>query len=146
MQNSKSVRIFSWYNWINLCMYIWGFFGSSVVKNPRASAGDARDRFDPWAGKIPCRRKQQPTPVFLPGKSCGEKPGWLQSIGSQRAGHDWACVCVCVIYIYAHLHRYNFMSIVKVSMSDCLEGLHIYNFLSIVKVSMSDCLERRRTV
>ena len=24
--------------------------------------------FDPWVGKIPWRRKQQPTPVFLPGK------------------------------------------------------------------------------
>ena len=25
-------------------------------------------RFDPWAGKVPCRRKRQPTPVCLPGK------------------------------------------------------------------------------
>ena len=25
--------------------------------------------FDPWVGKIPWRRKWQPTPVFLPGKS-----------------------------------------------------------------------------
>jgi len=24
--------------------------------------------FDPWVGKIPWRRKGQPTPVFLPGK------------------------------------------------------------------------------
>jgi len=24
--------------------------------------------FDPWVGKIPWRRKWQPTPVFLPGK------------------------------------------------------------------------------
>ena len=30
-------------------------------------------RFDPWVGKIPWRRKQQPTPVFLPGKSHGQK-------------------------------------------------------------------------
>ena len=28
-----------------------------------------RHRFDPWVGKIPWRRKWQPTPVFLPGKS-----------------------------------------------------------------------------
>ena len=28
-----------------------------------------RFRFDPWTGKIPWRRKWQPTPVFLPGKS-----------------------------------------------------------------------------
>ena len=27
--------------------------------------------FDPWSGKIPWRRKWQPTPVFLPGKSHG---------------------------------------------------------------------------
>ena len=26
-------------------------------------------RFDPWVRKIPCSRKWQPTPVFLPGKS-----------------------------------------------------------------------------
>ena len=30
-------------------------------------------RFDPWVGKIPWKRKQQPTPVFLPGKSHGQK-------------------------------------------------------------------------
>ena len=28
-------------------------------------------RFDPWVGKIPWRRKWQPTPVFLPGESHG---------------------------------------------------------------------------
>ena len=29
--------------------------------------------FDPWVRKIPWRRKRPPTPVFLPGKSCGQK-------------------------------------------------------------------------
>jgi len=28
--------------------------------------------FNPWVGKIPCRRKWQPAPVFLPGKSYGQ--------------------------------------------------------------------------
>ena len=28
---------------------------------------------DPWVGKIPCRRARQPTPVFLPGESHGER-------------------------------------------------------------------------
>ena len=40
--------------------------GGSVVKNPPAMQGHG---FDPWVGKIPWRRKWQPTPVFLPGKS-----------------------------------------------------------------------------
>ena len=32
-----------------------------------------RPGFDPWVGKIPWRRKWQPTPVFLPGKSHGSQ-------------------------------------------------------------------------
>ena len=44
-----------------------GFTGGSVVKNPPASAGDGR--FDPLVRKIPQRRKREPAPVFLPGKS-----------------------------------------------------------------------------
>ena len=29
--------------------------------------------FDPWVRKIPCRKKWQPTPVFLPGESHGQR-------------------------------------------------------------------------
>ena len=32
-----------------------------------------RRRFDPWVGKIPWRRAWQPTPVFLPGESHGQR-------------------------------------------------------------------------
>ena len=32
-----------------------------------------RGGFDPWVGKIPWRRKWQPTLVFLPGKSHGQR-------------------------------------------------------------------------
>ena len=32
-----------------------------------------RHRFDPWIGKTPWSRKWQPTSVFLPGKSCGQR-------------------------------------------------------------------------
>ena len=39
----------------------------SACKSSRPS------RFDPWVGKIPWRRKWQPTPVFLPGESHGQK-------------------------------------------------------------------------
>ena len=50
------------------------------------------------------RRQWQPTPVLLPGESHGrmEEPGRLQSMGSQRVGHDWATslslfftLCMC---------------------------------------------------
>ena len=45
----------------------------------------------PWIGKILWRRARQPTPVFLPGESpWREEPGGLQSMRSQRIGHNWA--------------------------------------------------------
>ena len=44
-----------------------------------------------WFGQIPWRRKWQPTPVFLSGKSpWTEDPGGQQSMGSQRVRHNWA--------------------------------------------------------
>ena len=39
--------------------------------------------FSPWVGKIPWRRKGQPTPVFLPGKSHGQ--------GSLSGYSPWGC-------------------------------------------------------
>ena len=40
-------------------------------------------------GRFPWRMAWQPTPVFLPGESPRtEEPGMLQSMGSQRVGHD----------------------------------------------------------
>ena len=47
-----------------------GFSGGTVIKNPPANAGDARDMGSiPGSGKIPWRRKWQSTPVLLLGKS-----------------------------------------------------------------------------
>ena len=42
-----------------------------MVKNPPANVGDVD--LIPGVGKIPWRRKWQPTPVFLPGKSHGQR-------------------------------------------------------------------------
>ena len=44
---------------------------------------------DPWIGKIPGRRKWQPTPGILARNTpWREEPGGLQSMGSQRVGPD----------------------------------------------------------
>ena len=57
-----------------------------MVKNLPAMHGPG---FNPWVGKIPGRRAWQSTPVFLPGESpWTEVLGGLQSMGSQRVGHD----------------------------------------------------------
>ena len=50
------------------------FLGDIVVKNPPANTGDhQRLRFDPCVRKFPWRRKWQPAPGFLPGKSHGQQ-------------------------------------------------------------------------
>ena len=43
-----------------------------------------RPRLDPWVGKIPWRRKWQPTLVFLSGKSHGQRRRMSES--------PWGCV------------------------------------------------------
>ena len=51
-----------------------GFPADSVVENLPTNAGDIKScRFDPWVGKIPWRREWQPTAVFLPEKSYGQR-------------------------------------------------------------------------
>ena len=44
-----------------------------------------RHRFNPWGGKIPWRRKRQPTLVFMPGKSHGQR-----SLVGYRVRHNLA--------------------------------------------------------
>ena len=45
--------------------------GGSVVKTPPVNAGDVG--LIPESERFPWRRKWQPTPVFLPGKSPGQR-------------------------------------------------------------------------
>ena len=58
-----------------------GFPGDSVEKNLPANV--RRCGLSPWVRKIPWRRKWQPTPVLLPGKS----HGWRSLVGCRRGGH-----------------------------------------------------------
>ena len=62
-----------------------GLLGGAGSKEPACQCRRRCKRcgFDPWVGKIPWRRAWQPTPVFLPGESYGQRSlGGLQSIGS----------------------------------------------------------------
>ena len=46
---------------------------SLVAGNKETVRQCRRHGFNPRVGKIPCRRKWQPTPLFLPGKSHGQR-------------------------------------------------------------------------
>ena len=58
----------------------WLFPGGSDSKSVCLQCG--RPGFDPWVRRIPCRRKWQPTPVLLPGKS----HGWRSLVGCSPWG------------------------------------------------------------
>ena len=48
--------------------------GGSVDKESTFNALDSGNTDSiPWLGRSPWRRKWQPTPIFLPGKSCGQR-------------------------------------------------------------------------
>ena len=51
-----------------------GFPGGASSKGPTCQCRrQKRCGFSPWVGKIPWRKAQQPTPVFLPGESHGQR-------------------------------------------------------------------------
>ena len=69
------------------CTFVWVSLVSQVVKNLPAMQ-------ETWVQSLgwedPLGRAWQATPVFFPGESLWtEEPGELQSVGLQRAAHDW---------------------------------------------------------
>ena len=69
----------------------WASQAALVVKRPTASAGVVADwgvGLSPWVGKIPWRRAWQPTPVFVPGESHGQRSLGGYSPKCRRVRHD----------------------------------------------------------
>ena len=55
-------------------LFLSGFPGGASGKEPACQCRRHKGLgFDPWVGKIPWRKKWQPTPVFLPGESHGQR-------------------------------------------------------------------------
>ena len=75
-----------------------GFPGSSAGKESACQCRrHNRHRFDSWVGKISWRRAWQPTPVFLPGESHGQRS--LVACGPQdhRVAHNWSVLAVKIL-------------------------------------------------
>ena len=54
----------------------WGYTYIKSRRLPRQISGkepSCQSSFDPWLGKIPWRKKWQPTPIFLPGEHNGQR-------------------------------------------------------------------------
>ena len=72
--------------------WLLDFPGGASGKEPTCQCRRCkRFRFNPWVRKILWRRKWQPTPVFLPGESHGQRSlvGY-SPWGCKRIGHDLA--------------------------------------------------------
>ena len=63
-----------------------------VLRGRESACQDRRLGFHPWVGKIPWRWKWQwqPTPVFLPGKSYGQRSLAGYSPRGRRVRHNLA--------------------------------------------------------
>ena len=60
-----------------------------VVKNPSANAGDMRCKFDPWVRRDPLEEGMALHSRILAWRiPWTEEPSRLQSIASQRVGHN----------------------------------------------------------
>ena len=84
-----------------------------------------RPGFNPCVGKIPWRKVWQPTPVFLPGESHGQR----SLAGQSLQGHKEldmteqlsTCVCVCVCVC-------KFSDLTIVHLIVCTEVIFSYHF------------------
>ena len=71
-----------------ICMRHWGCFpGGTSDREPACQRRRHKKcRVDPLVGKIPWRTAWQPTPVFFPGESQGQR----SLMGHSPQGHDWS--------------------------------------------------------
>ena len=78
-----------------------GFPGGASGKEPACQCWrHKRHGLDSWVGKIPWRRKWQPTPVFLPGESHGQRSLAGYSPWSHRVGYQLAAEHLCWAQIW----------------------------------------------
>ena len=94
--------------------------------------------FEPWVGKIPWSSKWQPAPVFLPGKSYGQR---LQA-GDSRWGHKESEMFLSShqiksYFIYLSLTLFTFYFTVSLG-SSCIYLLCQF-FIQVINHTYNDC-------
>ena len=104
----------------------WGL--SRRLSSKKICLPSRRHRFDLWVGKIPWRRKWQPTPVFLPGKSHRQRSlAGCSPWSHKKVGHNLVTKQKYLLGGACHL--------LKFSDTNCLESLISTNKLWLCKLS-----------
>ena len=78
-------------HFLSLSLWNADFPGGTSGKEPSCQC-KRRKRlgFSLWVGKMPWRSKRQPTPVFLPGESHGQRSLVGYNPWGRRVRHDWS--------------------------------------------------------
>ena len=123
-------------------MPLWTSQVVLLAETPPANAGRCKGHgFSPWVRKIPWRRAWQPTSVFLPGESHGQRSLASHSpLGctelsmtkaAQHIAHSRACLCVYIYHILLirlsvdrHLGSFHILAIVNNAAVNI--GMHIF--------------------
>ena len=91
----------SWDNWNSSLPY--GFPNSSAGKEPACQCRiHKRHKFDPWIGKIPWRRKWQPTPVSCLENSM-DSGAWWATVHGVTKSQTWLSA---LTHTYTHTLPY----------------------------------------
>ena len=79
-------------SYVSRCVYIYiASQVALVVKNPPANAGDTREEGSiPGSGRSPGGGQATHSRILAWRIPWTEEPGGLQSMGSQRVGHNWS--------------------------------------------------------
>ena len=91
-------------------------------------------RFDPWVGKIPWRRKWQPTPVFLLGKSHGQRSLAGDSPWGYKESDTTEWLQCTAVWLVIHLLKYIFTDLILQMMKLKLRSSNLSKFTCISHV------------
>ena len=87
--NSGYNKCISYLQSVCVCIYIYGFLGGIVVKNPPANAGDARNKDSiSRLGRFLEKEIAVHSSILVWKIPWTEEPSRLQSIGLKRIGHE----------------------------------------------------------
>ena len=102
-KKKKQLEIFVW---VYFCFRLPWWTSGSVVKNLPTNYNCI---FDSWVGKIPWRKKWQHIPVFLPGKSHGQRSlvGY-SPWGHKRIGHNLVTKQQFLVYLFCSIYVHVF--------------------------------------
>ena len=95
------------HNFLKLwCTWYWTPLVAQMTKNLPAIQ---ETQIQSWVRKIPWKRESQPTPVFLPGESHGQRSLAGYCPRGCRVGHDWATNTPGTIQSAASFDNYSFV-------------------------------------